>query len=497
MKKSVLLLLPILFATSLSACGKNGAGDNKTIQLYMWNSGLDVDWMKQMVNDFNNSQSEFKVEATYSNSAQTIIQTLAAGSGNYYDLYFTMLNTYQYNKDFIDMDWILDEKVDGEDVTVKDKYYGDLLKANEGADGKHKFLNYGNTFISIVYNKTIIDKTSFKDALPRTSNELKMLSAEINQLGTPTWLFYNEKYNNGYWDYVSNAWAAQYDGLDYYYNELLQLGGSTATKEEAKQAYLNKDGRYKALEAMESVITYANTHNKCSSTNFADVQNLFISGESALNINGGWLMKEYSKTGSGEKTNFGMMKLPVLSSIVETFEGEDKNMTDKTLSSIIEEIDNGAKSSTKCSIATFNRLVSARNLLSNNASQQYVFVPSYSNCIDGSKEFLRYFYSDKGTKTFIEKTGLPSSVKLVNKNLVDLSSLSDWNKQMFAFADSATALTYPINRSSILINSTLNLYGAVATAQSFRLPNGKNKTAATVWKEIVDTTEANWDDYAK
>lgn len=499
MKKRKTLLsvatLALLLGSATACGGQKGAADNKTVQLYLWNSGLDVDWMKKIISDFNASQDEFKVEATYSSNATTIIQTLAAGSGNYYDLYFTILNTSQYDDDFIDMDWILNEKVNNEPVTVGEKYYSSILKGIENSDGTHRFLNYGNNNISIVYNKDLLDQTSFKDTTPRTTEELKILSTELNAKNIPTWLFFNDDGSNGYWNYVSDAWAAQYNGVDYYNNTLLQLGGADATKEEAKAFFIAKDGRYKALEAMESLITNANTHAKCASNVFTDVQNLFLDGEAALNINGSWLMKEYSKTGNSLNYDFRMMKLPVISSIVETFEGADASMDDETLSKIIAEVDEGKTSSTKCSSETFARIKEARNVMFNNAPQQYVFIPSYSNCIDGSKEFLRYFYSDKGTKTFVETTGLPSSVRLTDESIVDTSNLSSWSKQIFERADDIVNITLPMNRSKYLIKSTLNLYANCPTAQQFRLPNGNNKTAEQIWQTIENKINGTWDDY--
>ncbi len=500
MKKTLSLIMTLIFSLSLTVligCGPKEIGDSTTIQLYAWDSGLDVDWLQAIIEKYNSKQSQYKVEATYNSNAATIIQTLESGTGNYYDLYFTMLNTYKYNDDFIDMDWILDEKVEGESVTIGDKYYKGLLGALKGQDGKYKYMNYGNTFVGIVYNVDIMNQTSFRDDVPRTTDELKYLSAELNSKNIKTWMFYNDDYNNGYWNYVSDAWTAQYNGLDNFNNVLQALGGKDASLEESKEVFLRKDGRYEALKAMESVITYSNTHQKCQSTNFTDCQNLFMNGETALNINGGWLLKEYGKTGGSLKQKIDFMKLPVISSIVNTFEGNDKNMSDETLSAIIKEVDEGKSESALCSIETFARIKEARNIMYNNAPQQYVFIPKYSNAIDGAKDFLKYFYSDEATKIFIEKTGLPSSVKLSNEALLDSITLSDWSKKMIEFANTLTPISQMESRSKIFVDTTLNIYASVVTAQSFRLGNGNNKTADQIWSEMESKIERNWSDWTK
>ncbi len=486
-----------LSLTVLVGCGNKEVGDSTTVQLYMWDSGLDIDWMQEIIKKYNAKQSTYKVEATYNSNAATIIQTLDSGSGNYYDLYFTMLNTYKHNDDFIDMSWILSEKAEGENVTIGDKYYKGLLNSLVNADGVYKYLNYGNTFVGIVYNKGLMDQTSFKDDVPRTTDELKYLSAELNAKDIKTWMFYNDDYNNGYWNYISDAWTAQYNGLDNFNNILQGLGGKNATLAESKEVFLTKDGRYEALKAMESVITYSNTHSKCASTNFTDCQNLFMNGASCLNVNGGWLLKEYSKSGGSLKEDIRFMKLPVISSIVNTFEGEDAKMSDETLSEIIKVIDEGGNESTLCSSKTFARIKEARNLMYNNAPQQYVFIPQYSNAIEGAKDFSKYFYSDEATKIFIEKTGLPSSVALSDKSVLSSIELSDWSKQMIEYADTITAISSIESRSKIFIDTTLNLYASVVTAQNFRLGNGNNKTADQIWAEIESKIERNWSDWTE
>ena len=83
--------------------------------------------MKKIVDDFNAQQSTYKAILDSDQNASTIIRSLDLGNANPYDLYFTMLNTNQYNKQFIKLDDVLDSKADGENVTIREKYY-DYLK---------------------------------------------------------------------------------------------------------------------------------------------------------------------------------------------------------------------------------------------------------------------------------------------------------------------------------------------------------------------------------
>ena len=67
-------------------------------------------------------------------NASTIISSLGLGKSNKYDLYLTMLNTTQYNQDFITLDDVLAMKPDGETKTIAEKYNQGLLNAVKNAD---------------------------------------------------------------------------------------------------------------------------------------------------------------------------------------------------------------------------------------------------------------------------------------------------------------------------------------------------------------------------
>lgn len=88
---------------------------------------------------------------------------------------------------------------------------------------------------------------------------------------------------------------------------------------------------------LESIITPTTVHDAHTNKNFTDVQTLFLDGEAVFMVNGSWLMNE----STGTKTNFGMMKMPVISSIVEKL--EDTAMDDATLSATISEVDEGKR----------------------------------------------------------------------------------------------------------------------------------------------------------
>ena len=477
------------------SCGKPEVANSSTdVQIYLWKSGYGAEFMTEIVNSFNAKQDKYKVTLDFDESAATIIKTLSLGSSNTYDLYFTMLNTNQYNKDFENLDDVLDYTVSGESKSIREKYYGYLLDGVKNADGTTNFLTYGNGWCGFVYNADIIDGVKY--TLPNTTNEFDELITEIKGdkslkgVKAPI-IFYNNDDNNGYLNYAAYVWEAQYDGLDYYYNTTLALKAADGTTP-SKDVFVAKDGRYKALKVLESIITPTTVHDAHTNKNFTDVQTLFLDGEAVFMVNGSWLMNE----STGTKTNFGMMKMPVISSIVEKL--EDTAMDDATLSAIISEVDEGKTSSELCSQNDFNRIKEARNLLYNNASEQYVFVPNYSVAKDGSKEFLKYFYSDEGLAKFMSVTGLPNSARLSDESKFDASTLDAWHKQQFDLAKEVNAVTNTITKSKLFINSNTNQFASVAYAQSFCASNSKDKlTADGIWNKIVAKINENWADWSK
>ena len=496
LKKAVTLLAALTMSVSaFVACdgGNGGNGGNQgnpnEVQIYYWNSGYKLEFMKKIVDDFNAQQSTYKAILDSDQNASTIIRSLDLGNANPYDLYFTMLNTNQYNKQFIKLDDVLDSKADGENVTIREKYYDYLLNGVKNTDGTTNFLTYGNGWCSIVYDADVIDGVKYK--VPNTTDELETLVTALEGDDKKAWLFYNDQYNNGYLNYALFGWEAQYDGIDYYNNNMLALKDANG-KSPSKEVFLAKDGRYEALKVFEKVITPYNSHNDCTSTSFTKVQTQYLKGEAVLTINGSWLMNE----STGTKDNFVMMKLPVISSIVNKL--EDKSMSDATLSKIVAEIDEGKESSELCSAGDYARIKEARNVMYNNAAEQYVFIPEYSNAKEGAKAFLKYFYSDKGTKTFMETVKLPSAVKLADESLFDAYKLSAWDKAQFAFSKELTAVTNTMTKSPVFTNASTTQLANLFFCQALIASNPNDyKGADALWDLLTGTINKNWDDWSK
>lgn len=500
MKKKLLtvcMALCMVFSFNAAGCStQSNVADTATdVQLYFWKSGEGLEYMEKIVNDYNSKQSKYKVSLEYDSQASVITKTLDLGTENTYDLYFTQLITMAYNSEFVSFDDVLDSTVEGEVMTIREKIYPSLLNGVKNSDGTSNFLPYGGNWVSLIYNTDIIDGEKYQ--LPRTTDELEYLvidlvnDAELQKKNIKPWLFYNSSGGgNGYWVYPMTAWQVQYDGLDYYNNTFMKLKGTDGNTP-SKEILTKQDGRYKALQVAEKLITPTTIHPECTNTNFTKVQTLFLQGQSVLNVNGGWLLNESSGT-----ANVAMMKLPVISSIVEKL--EDTDMTDETLSEIIRQIDEGADFSSLCSEKDFARIKEARNVLYNNGAQHLIFIPEYSKAIDGAKDFVKYFFSDEGIATKMKYTNLPCSAKLVDESKFDVSKLDQWHSTLFGFSDTATAITGLISKSEVFTNMGDDGLLGVSYAMPFCAANPNDrKNSEQVWNSVLNRINENWEDWIK
>ena len=472
--------------TGCKAGGGQEEGDEYTVQIYAWDSGYGVEWLQKIVDDFNNGQDKYTAKLSSNTSASVVIDTLDLRKSNNYDLYFTMLNSSKYNSDFIDMTSLLNSSPTGETGKIRDKYYDGLIEGLKDANGKEKFLCYGYGNASIVYNCDLISE----DEVPNTTKELEILVAELDATCDP-WLFFNDTGVNGYWNYLTEAWAAQYNGLDYHYNTFYKLKGANG-QSPSKDVLLKKDGRYEALEVMEKIITPNTVHKECTNTLYTTVQSKFMKGEAAMMPNGSWLLNE-SSVGNA---NVSMMKVPVISSIVETL--EDSAMSDSTLSAIIEAVDAGAASSELCSANDFARIKEARNIMYNNATESYIFAPNYSNALDAVNAFLQWYHKDSSILLYNQTTKLPAACKLNDESLFDLSKQSAWTQTMFDFANTVTPLAPRMDRADVFLQQGNNFIVNVKTAGDMSTASSKDrKNAAQIWQTLENRVNEYWKDWAK
>jgi hypothetical protein len=459
--------------------------------------------MQEIVDNFNKKQDEYTVYLDYNSNATTVISTLGLGEDNTYDLYFTMLNNMVYKSDFITLDDVLELKPDGENKTIGEKYNPQLLNALKNPDGTTNFLSYGNGWCGIVYNADIIDGENY--VVPVTTDELENLTMDLiddsalKANNVKPWIFFNAGSTGaGYWSYPMTAWEVQYDGADYYYNNLLMLKDEDGNAP-VKDVLTRQDGRYEALNVAAQVITRDSVHSESTNGNHTKVQTLFLQGKAVMMPNGSWLLNESG--GSASSANVRMMKNPVISSIINVL--PDKSVQDDIeLANLVRAIDEGDTQLTNInrfysvSQADYDRVKEARNLMYNNGAEQYVFIPRYSNAIAGAKEFLRYFYSDEGLLSFLKHTGCMNSANFSDQSKLDLSTLSAWGKQQAEFANTMTAISLPVNKASLFLNTGMDSFLRLSYPGPLSAQNPDDqRTVGQLWGSLVQKVNENWEEW--
>ncbi len=278
--------LAAVMAFGLTACGGGGKdkiGNAATdIEIKYWNSGLGTAWLDAMIEAFEKEYPDYNVEYSATADVESVDTAYGLEDVDTVDLY---LGEKNYDtSDMEPLNDVLDATAKGDSKALKDKFSQNYLKMEADAEGKYYGLTYGGGVISIVYNKKMFEEAGITQ-LPRTSDELKAACDKLSRAGKTPLAHYT---GGGYWRFVSEAWLAQADGLDYYLNTFYANKGEDGTSP-SKEALLKKDGRYDILKVYEGIITPEFVMDGSNTTDHVTVQTKFINGGAAMMVNGSWL----------------------------------------------------------------------------------------------------------------------------------------------------------------------------------------------------------------
>lgn len=413
-KSKVLLLTSSLLACSLSSCGgssvDNDQEDTKNLKIMILNRGYGTTWLKKVAENFKAKNEGVEVHIEEVDYADSITQSLKGGKKqNDYDLYFDVsetqtasaLNTYaSYDGGFLNLDELYNTKIPGESLTYGEKMNA-TVKDELAIDGHYYSTSWATSTLGIYYNETVLNSVLGSFELPLTSDELVTLGKEFVAKGN----------QNKYCLFIKNldlisrtlflGWWAQYEGVEGY-NNFTQAKyyddatGRTYANDE--RIYLQQ-GRLKALEAIEPLtrkdgekLGY-NYAASSQSTMFKSVQSNFYDSSKnyALYPCGDWLEQE---SGEGSASTVKMMKLPVISSIIENLpKGTIKD--DATLSKVVKAIDEGKTSYEGVASEDFAKIKEARNTSTSMANFHIAYIPAYANASKLATSFLLNMATDE------------------------------------------------------------------------------------------------------
>ena len=508
MKKVVALGIAAVMTLSLAACGGGGKDDKvgddynggKKVEISYWNSGMGTEFLDAMCKAFNEKQSDWYVYYNATAASNAVTATYPLPDVDTIDLYMSGEVSDLSMK--ATLDDVLEATADGDTKSIKEKFDASHLESEVAADGHYYSLTWGGGALALIYNKALFQKAGIEKT-PRTTDELVVVCDKLMENGiTPLTHFVDDA--GSYWDYIQEVWFMQYDGFDYYRNNFYACKDESGTSP-SKDIFTTKDGRYQVLKAMEQFITAEYVLPGSNSQDHISMQTTFLNKDIGMMVNGSWLSNEME--GTGNVGNFGVMKTPVISSITDKLTTVKSDTLLRNLVSAIDEVEDGTTDISKyqsgegyvvdgkqISAADWDRVKEARGMVAVNYPQQTLFIPSYSDAIDGAKEFLKFFYSDEGQKIFAEHLHYTLPISL-SEGEIDRTDWNGFEKEMDAIFQNAEICVsqYMKSRHDIFANGGAAPYASYKFLPLFCTSNAADRvTADEAWDEIIKKIENNY-----
>lgn len=435
-KKIIAYVICICCMMNVVACNNDAAsnntkGNNKTLKVKVIERGYGVSWLEKIAEKFMEENKGYVVEVLTTVDGNEISSDFSLGSKyNDVDIFFDLqymgfATKYQdskgdfkdegYEEGLADLTDLYEMTVPGEKVTFGEKMN---LSVKESMDynGHYYAVPWTVGPTGIFYNHTVFQSALGSDyTLPRTTDELvevcntlkgKVVLNRNNEKKNVTPLIYAGQLN--YWEYLYLPWWAQYEGLDDFsmFFEGKVMDEITGNYLYSKDIFA-QEGRMEALQVMEKLLAdesgFKSTEfvpNEYGASNFRTLQTNFLyKNEFAMMPNGDWLAKE---SGEGRSFEVGIMKTPVISSIIDrlsTVNDED------TLRMVIDYVDGVLETAPSgVSEEDIEEVRTARCMIMSAASEHVAYVPSYSKDIELAKKFLLYMAKDSSLKIYNEET---------------------------------------------------------------------------------------------
>lgn len=504
-KKILAVTLAVILGVScLTGCGgKKKGGNSKTdIEIAYWNSGLGSAWLDAVIAAFEKKYPEYNVTYSDNPSNTAVVAAFRNEGSDTVDIYMA---TKEYDTEYLEpLDDMLDSTADGESKTIREKIDPSYLDLEKAADGKVYQLTYGGGAMGFVYNKKLFKEAGVK-TLPRTTDELATVCDTLAATDITPICHYA---STGYWEYMTEAWFAQYDGMDYYTNNFYACTDENGTTP-SKEIFTKQDGRYEAMKACAKIVTPDYVLTGSNTYDHNTIQTMFLQGEAAMMINGSWLANEMSSVGSVD--DFSVMKTPVISSIIDKLTTVKKETDLRKLITAIDAVTDEEKDISEYQKGTdyhvdglvvsaedWEYVRKARNTVPSNFAGETMFIPTYSTAKEGAKKFMKFMYSDEGYKVYTDTLhiGLPLNM---SESEIDTSEWNAYETTIYTLLRQAEQqpTEYIMSKHPIFYAGGARSYANYVFIPKFCSNNPADRLSASqAWEELVKTVnndyENNW-----
>lgn len=437
MKSKKLLCLSLLGAAcALTSCKNpfkktDEVGGTSHVQIRCYKGGYDVEWLNELIRQFNNTFKSKGYSAELMESGEKVTETskqdIYLPDENQTDLYFTngsaMTDIISQSQNYLGTyDKVLLEELtdvynskaigfDGqeESQTISERFVGGFKELCEynGSEtrwnGKLFKLPWADAFTGLFANKKVLERYGIVD-IPLTSNELIAAVNKIynNRKGDDYPYAFGGNNTSGYFSFLFETWFGQYSTVENFKKFMKLEPADGNIKEHGYQVYQDQ-GIKKALEGMFDYCDYKFAAPGSDSAKHLEAQKKFVLGKAGFMVNGNWVMQEMRLNYPEAANDIIMLKTPVLSSI-----GEEVGLTDAQLHDVVKAIDelkndNEIKQLVTISDEGITRIRNARRVVDSIGPTHDMFIPSYSDAKDAAKLFIRFMYSNDGCNVFRDK----------------------------------------------------------------------------------------------
>jgi len=486
---SIVLLACMLCGLFAGCKAKKQANTATDVEVIYWETGYGREWLDKIIKAFNDSQDTY--HATLVSSAENRTGEVSRGDATG-DLYIGSANTCNAYKEYLyPLDDFLTTKVDGEDGLTVAQKMGSFIENNKHPDG-HVYAISG-TFgglNAIMYNvDKMVDPEGNPYKLPNTTDELVDLCLTLYSDGTTPFCHYAD-----YWYYVYEAWIAQYEGEEAFYDiwNFVYTDENGVKHPNDVRAVTESEGRYQAYKVLEDLLSPKGyTYTNCSSFNHTTAQTYFLNGYAAMQPNGSWIENEMG--GGDSAANILPMRTPVISALADKL----GIRSDKHLSLIVDFVDGTQLSESDLAVVNsysaevIEEVRTARSMYYG-GHPGHTLIPNYSNCIDGAIELLKFMYSDEGIKIACDTVGCPASLKFSGDVQLDDASWSDFMKECNEIKKTAKVMSSYLNEPIMYLTGVDHLkINCPVKSMTYRTDGGI-MNADEFWAKETAAWEAKW-----
>jgi len=360
MKKVLSLGLSVLMcATLLAGCGsdKNEAtsAEGKTLKIAGLNGGYGTAGWEAVVKAFE-EKTGAKVELQLEKNIADVLRPVITSGKDVPDLIYLsvgseggLVDTMIQEKAITEITDVLDMKVYGEDIKVKDKLipgFTSSFSTSPYGDGKLYLAPFTYDPCGLFYNAGLFKEKGWK--VPTTWDEMWELGDKAKKEGISLFTYPT----TGYFDAFFSALLNETAGPDAY-KKAMEYDVDTWKSADVKKAFeiVGKLAKY----THPDTVTNATTDKA-----FTKNQQLILDNKALFCPNGTWLPTEMAKAPRADGFSWGFTALPKV-----TADGDSYS-------------------------STFS---------------EQVYIPSKAKEVDLAKTFITFIYSDEAAKLFVEKAG--------------------------------------------------------------------------------------------